>query len=174
MSYQFDIAYKEYYPSEFYNNGKRIVNLRSSSTTFSTSQVIGDNTVFFKKEFENEQLLDKLRNSPYYMMLRTILSVDDTMTKYILLYSLLYLLNKDSQNQVNRFIKEFEPNVEDMTRIRSSGEPEEAPVYTTLRNRIGHISTDENIVTVIKEMERTMPGLLRLVKISIRQTYSSK
>lgn len=171
MSYKFDTPYNDFYVSEYFKDGKRTVFGKASFTALSLLQVIGDNTVDIKEKIKDESLLKELRENDFYKMLRDILAVKDTMTKYLLLYSLLYLINEDSQNKVERFIDLNELNVEKMGRLRSDGRLEMKSIYTTLRNKVGHITKSEDINMVAKDMNRTMGRLIRLVKIAIEQTH---
>jgi hypothetical protein len=173
ISYLFNLSYKGLHTSVFCRNGKKIQYGRATFSSFATLQIIGDNTLQIKEKFKDKSLLQELRNNPYHSMLREILSVNHTLSKYLLLYSLIYLISEDNQNRVETFIKGNEPNVEMMERIKSNGTTEYKSVYTTLRNRIGHMNKDETIDNLTKDMSRTLNGLIRLAKLAVEETHSN-
>jgi hypothetical protein len=173
ISYKFNLGSKSLHRSVFCRNGKRTLYGWGDITGFATMQMIGDNTLQIKEGVMDEALLKELRSNPYHSMFREIMLVNHTLSKYLLLYSLIYLICGDNQKKVEAFVKDNEQNVEIMGRKRSNGETEYTTVYTTLRNRIGHMSTDEGISSLTEDMTRTMNGLIRLARIAIEQTHSS-
>lgn len=172
ISYRFNLNYNAYLVA-FYRNGKRIVYGRAVMRSFATLQVIGDYTEELSEGLRNNELLKELRYNPYHHLFRGIISIQDVISKYLLLYSLISLIKEDNQNKIDQFIATYEPNGEKMSRIRTSGKEETKSVYTTLRNKVGHITTNEDIRSITQDMNRTMDGLIRLTKIVIKQTYST-
>lgn len=171
ISYRFNLGCRSLHRSVFCRNGKRTSYGRGISIGISTMQIIGDNTIQIKESFKDKDFLRELRNNPYHLMFREIMLVNHTLSKYLLLYSLIHLLCGDNQKNVEVFVKANEQNVEIMERKRSDGKNEKMTVYTTLRNRIGHMGTDEDINSLTEDMSRTIYGLIRLVKIAIEQTH---
>ncbi|MGG7619540.1 hypothetical protein [Bacillus coreaensis] len=170
VSYRFSISYNSI-PIAYYSDGNRYVYGTASSTTLGLKQIIGDFSSELSDSLKNSKFIKELNSNPYHIFLRKIMLIDDTIAKFLLLYSLLALINGDKQKRVEKFIAEHDPNNELMTRKRTDGTEETKSVYTSLRNKVGHVTDKEEIHTIITGMERTMNSLISLVKKAIEQTY---
>ncbi len=166
ISYRFNISYNST-PIAYFTKGKRHVYGRDSSITIDMKMVIGDFSSELTDSMKKPELIRELRENPYHIIFRRIMPIKDTISKYLLLYSLLALINGDKQKEVDKFIKKNDPNYKVMSRIRTDGTEEVKSVYTTLRNKVGHITTNEEIDRIGKDMESNMSGLISLVKKAI-------
>jgi len=136
---------------------------------------------------EVKKVLEETRTSgsEYYRLFHSALSLTDTISKFMVLYLILVILNDDEQKKVDRFVLSVEPCVATGPRYRERNNKlkdkrnEDEPtvretVYTRLRNELAHRREDErgcrrSVESIEEAMKANMQGLIRIVKEAIRK-----
>lgn len=107
-----------------------------------------------------------LRGERHYDLYRSLMSVTDSIAKFLALYLVLMSFHNDSQRNVEAFIRRCEPDVLlEFTDPPRPGKPAwtEQAVYTRLRNQIGH-NRNKFLRETEGEMRSRMTGSMALVK----------
>jgi len=102
----------------------------------------------------------------YYPLFRSALKLEDIVGRFFYLYSILLLIEGDSQKNVDIFIRNQRPNVSQSPRPKSKNTME--TVYTRLRNEVGHVRANATFENTKAEMAQHVGDLADLVKIAIK------
>lgn len=98
--------------------------------------------------------------------LRWILQRDDSVARFMHLYSLLLELKggpNHTQREVDSYIQSIDPQV---AMVQSPGRPAQT-VYTRLRNEVGHVIQGVTPESTLQQMEQHMTNLINMVKSAI-------
>lgn len=99
-------------------------------------------------------------------LFRLVLRSDDITEQFMLLYAMLLAYVGSKQEDVNRFIRSCEPNVEER---HSPWNKQDEPVYTWLRNELAHYQRTQgtSLAYIREQMANRLDGLQRLVQKAI-------
>jgi hypothetical protein len=111
----------------------------------------------------------------YYGLFRSARQSLSPVEEFMHLYHILLMLNNDSQADVDAFIKSQEPGVVQTPQPPIPGQRKRRPgpimetVYTKLRNEFSHKRAHVDLERTKSEMEKQLPGLIKLTKQVIEQ-----
>ena len=109
-----------------------------------------------------EHLLNSsLYSNDYIDLYLGISKLDDKIAIYVMYYSILTSIF-GTQKNVDRYIKNQEPNVLIVPSTKANSNVKET-IYSNVRNRIGHTDTNTNIQFVSTNVEKLLPNLTNLV-----------
>jgi hypothetical protein len=119
-----------------------------------------------QKTAEIKGVLEKPKHAGYlfYGQFRAALSLPDPLARFMSLYSIVLSLSNDAQEDVDILALKLDGGTPTNApyRARKSGTPE--TVYTRLRNQVGHVRAGTTIEGTRAEMEKWIPGLIRMAK----------
>ncbi|MCY9271455.1 hypothetical protein MOF24_06900 [Bacillus inaquosorum] len=122
-------------------------------------------------EMDSQSLSLKLEKSVPFYRYKKIISEEDALSRFLLLYALLYDI-KGGQDSVDRYIKSKDPNVEmkPTTRTNKQGVPaqKDETVYTWWRNQAQHLQTTTDIEDMIGKCRDLVDSLQELVLDEIK------
>lgn len=130
--------------------------------------IVGNPSEDLKKSLKDANLVNALATSVHFQMYKSAMELTDPLSRFMFLYSILLLI-KRKQEKVDDFIKTEIPNVEMRKREKTSGSIEEATVFTTLRNSVGHITEKIRMKEVVNDMEKYVGQLAGLTKKAITE-----
>jgi len=118
------------------------------------------------KRKELARLLERPYTSNYlYSAYRFAINQDDPVARFMFLYNILLLLNRDKQKQVNNFIRSEMPSVPLSPRPDNPNVIE--TVYTRLRNEVGHSRAGTAPEQTRKAIQNEVEAFQELVKTAI-------
>lgn len=94
-----------------------------------------------------------------------IFNINDIMSKFMMLYHIMLILNDDKQNYVDLCIKKIAPATKLFESPRGSGKSE--TLYTKLRNEIAHYRKEVDIRSTINQLEDIIPDFTKIVRQAI-------
>lgn len=119
-------------------------------------------------EIKSSALSSKLKSNTYFSKYRSILTVEDEISRFLLLYGLLYEI-KGSQRSVDTYIKTKEPTVKMMPSTKSPQADDET-IYTWWRNQAQHMQNNTDIEKVVENFVDLVSSLQGLVFDEIKNT----
>lgn len=114
------------------------------------------------KNINSSDLSEKLKTSVHFQMYKSILSVENIISRFLLMYSVLYDL-KGEQYNVDRYIKSKEPTTLMIPTTKTYGKKNPETVYTWWRNQSLHMQDDTLINEIIKNYSQLIDGLQQIV-----------
>ena len=119
---------------------------------------------------DTRQELAKLLDQPYthhdlYAAYRFAGYQSDPITRFMFFYNILLQLNKDSQKEVDDFIRREMPDVTQSPSPYHAGVME--TIYTRLRNEVGHGRAGTTAERTRTEMQDNLPAFQNLVRTAI-------
>lgn len=111
-------------------------------------------------EINSSVVTSKLKSNAYFLQYKSILTVEDEISRFLLLYGLLYEIKGD-QLSVDRYIKTKEPNVTMLQATREDRSYNET-IYTWWRNQAQHMQNDTDIELVQQNFVELVDSLQRL------------
>lgn len=112
----------------------------------------------FKSSLEENK-----KYSIYYRLYREAMR-SDSISSFLLLYSLLAMIKGPQQKEIDKFIFHEVPDTLVRQSTKNNGKE---TIYTFLRNQVGHTQMDSNINEVEWEIEKYITQLSKLVKKAI-------
>ncbi|MGE1054512.1 hypothetical protein [Bacillus cereus] len=119
-------------------------------------------------EINTSTLSSKLKLNTYFFKYKSILTVEDEISRFLLLYGLLYEI-KGSQASVDTYIKKKESNVK-MLPSTKSGKSGNETIYTWWRNQAQHMQNSTDIEQVTQNFVKLVDPLQELVFNAIKDT----
>jgi hypothetical protein len=105
---------------------------------------------------------------PYFEMFRSTMAMNETISKFMLLYFIALSICNDRQEKVDKKILRHQPSTPTNEPYGKRKTPE--TIYTRLRNEIGHRRPGTSIEGTRKEMQANLNGLMNAVKYLIEET----
>lgn len=121
------------------------------------------------KNINSSDLSEKLKTSVHFQMYKSILSVENIISRFLLMYSVLYDL-KGNQSEVDKYIESKEPKVSVRTSTRKHGVNIDETVYTWWRNQSQHMQNDTSINDINKHYSELIDGLQQIVFQAINES----
>lgn len=112
-------------------------------------------------EVSSAALSAKLKFNANFSQYRAILTVEDDVSRYLLLYALMYEI-KGNQLAVDNYIKTKEPSVV-MLQTTRSGQTYNETIYTWWRNQAQHMQSNTDIELIKKHFNTLVVPLQNLV-----------
>jgi hypothetical protein len=112
-------------------------------------------------EVNSSVFSSKLKINPNFLQYKAILTVEDDVSRFLLLYALLYEI-KGNQLAVDNYIKTKEPSVLLLQTTRS-GQSYNETIYTWWRNQAQHMQSTTDIEDVTKHFNNLVEPLQNLV-----------
>lgn len=122
-------------------------------------------------EFKSTLESDVYNNNPYFNTYSNLIKVEDSLGKFIMLYSLLSeLLGHQHQRDLDKhYIRIQEPNVREEKTTKENKNYNET-IYTHLRNRVGHLDKETDIDWLLQQVQAYLPGLKKMTKNAIENS----
>lgn len=115
---------------------------------------------------DSSTLSQELKSSSHFQMYKSILLVENVISRFLLLYSLLYEL-KQNQYKTDTYIQEKEPEVRMIESTKRHRKDKEEPnletEYTWWRNQSQHMQDDTSINEITKNYSKLIDGLQQIV-----------
>lgn len=117
-------------------------------------------------EVSSAALSTKLKLNANFLQYKAILTVEDDVSRYLLLYALLYEI-KGTQKAVDNYIKTNEPSVV-MLQTTRSGKTDDETIYTWWRNQAQHMQSNTDIEQIKNHFNTLVEPLQNLVFEAVR------
>ena len=104
----------------------------------------------------------------YFEMFKSTMAMNETISKFMLLYFIALSICNDKQEKVDKKILRHQPSTPTNEPYGRRKTPE--TIYTRLRNEIGHRRPGTSIEGTRKEMQANLNGLMNAVKYLIEET----
>ena len=169
LIFKFNVPIKE--PSiHAYEVAERHLLATSSITLYNPQQyeLTGTDYNWLNSEINSSVLSSKLNSNTYFPKYKSILTVEDEISRFLLLYGLLYEI-KGSQRSVDTYIKRKEPHVKMMPSTKSNTANDET-IYTWWRNQAQHMQNNTDIEQVAENFIGLVDSLQELVFYAIKNT----
>ncbi|GAB1807653.1 hypothetical protein [Priestia megaterium] len=121
-------------------------------------------------EINSLALISKLKLNVHFLQYKSIMTVEDEISRFLLLYGLLYEI-KGNQSSVDTYIKAKEPNVK-MLQTTRSGQNYLETIYTWWRNQAQHMQSTTDIEKVTQQFINLVDSLQELVFEAIKNQIS--
>lgn len=173
LIYKFKVIFKEPLIHS-YNVLEKTMMARGSITIYNQPfhEITEGDSKWLSEEIQNYSLLNRLKNNPYFLQYKSIIAVEDNVSRFLLLYGLLFEI-KSTQKAVDKFIESEEINVikRRTTKIDSNTKKRltyKETIYTWWRNQAQHMQKNTNINEVTKQFNLLEGALKDLVFKAIK------
>lgn len=135
-------------------------------------KITEDDSKWLSEKIINQSLVNRLKLNPYFIQYKSILAIEDNISRFLLLYGLLYEIKTD-QKSVDKYIENEEKNViklqttkvHQKTKVRLTYDE---TIYTWWRNQAQHMQRSTDIVEVAKQFNTLESSLKDLVFKAIK------
>lgn len=147
-----------------YKNGGKIRTIKGKSKNeISLISQVNNPKEYYSKP-ENFRLLNKKDNSGVLRIFRTALSINDSISQYLILYGILLILKGENQKKVDKFIK---GEIKDIQVV--IGKNGDETIITRIRNMIAHPSNGLNMNYLNEDIDNYIETLKDLVIKELRK-----
>ncbi|MBD8109668.1 hypothetical protein [Priestia megaterium] len=147
-----------------HNIEEKVLIARGSITLYKQKQHVlnEQDYTWLSTKINDQHLVTKLKLNTHFLQYKSILSIEDDIARFLLLYGLLYEMQGCSQRNVDQYIKSEDSNVKMLTTTRPNSNSQET-IYTWWRNQAQHIQTTTDIEQVTEEFRNLVNSLNELV-----------
>lgn len=158
-------------PPQTIERERNIIKVTVTDRIMASGGFIGGSVEYVGPAFDPEELIQELESTVLeenflWRQYRYALESRDPSDCFMFLYSILLQLNQDKQGQVDEYIRQVEPGVQETPSPKKSIKLE--TVYTRLRNQVGH-DRGVTIADMRREMAQVLPRLKQITKGAIEQ-----
>lgn len=104
---------------------------------------------------------------PELGLFRFALAQENSVAKFLFLYSVLLILYGDRQANVDSYIRRVEPTIQENSSPHNPNARE--TILTRLRNEVAHSRQGATGDKIVEEMNLIMPTMVRVVKVAIEE-----
>lgn len=161
MVYKFNATFKKSSINGYKNEDGHVI-ARGAITLHNLQQheLTDTDCAWLDTEINSSVVTSKLKSNAHFLQYKSILTVEDKISRFLLLYGLLYEIKGD-QRSVDTYIKTKEPNVALLQTTREDRSYNET-IYTWWRNQAQHMQNDTDIEKVKQHFVELVDSLQKL------------
>jgi hypothetical protein len=122
---------------------------------------------WLSSEVNSQALISKLKLNVHFIQYKSILTIEDDVSRFLLLYALLYEMKGKKQGLVDTYIQTKEPSVPMRPTTRPDKKYDET-IYSWWRNQAQHMESTTDIEDVTKQFIDLVGSLQELVFEAIK------